>query len=91
MNSEVLKEIFWLCLGIMKNILSLAEFKLGKNTDDYKYFKKEVMDYFYNGLNKFYENLVKKSILKKCVCGAKLRHGYSPCKDCGGSGYTVKN
>jgi hypothetical protein len=90
MNTDIIKEIFWLCLGIMKSILSLAEFKLGKNTDDYKYFKKEIMDYFYNGLNKFYENLLKKNILKRCTCGAKVRHGYSPCKDCGGSGYTVK-
>ena len=90
MNTDIVKEIFWLCLGIMKSILSLAEFKLGKNTDDYRYFKKEVMDYFYNNLHKFYENLLKKDILKRCNCGAKIRHGYSSCKDCGGSGYKVK-
>jgi len=90
MNSEIIKEIFWLCLNIMKSILSLAEFKLGKNSDDYRYFKKEVMDYFYNNLNKFYENLLKKDILERCKCGSKLRHGYSSCKDCGGSGYKIK-
>ena len=87
---DVIKEIFWLCLSIMKSILSLAEFKLGKNTADYKYFKKEVMDYFYNGLTKFYENLEKKQILKRCDCGSKLRQGYNPCSKCGGSGYTTK-
>jgi hypothetical protein len=87
---EVIKEIFWLCLSIMKNILSLAEFKLGKDTADYKYFKKEVMDYFYNGLTKFYENLEKKNILKKCNCKATLRQGYNPCNECGGSGYTTE-
>lgn len=90
MNTDVLKDIFWLCLGIMKSILSLAEFKLGKNTDDYKYFKKEIMNYFYNNLNKFYENLLKKNILARCNCGAKLRRGYSSCNDCGGCGYKVK-
>ena len=67
---DVIKEIFWLCLSIMKSILSLAEFKLGKTTADYKYFKKEVMDYFYNGLTKFYDNLEKKKILKRCDCGS---------------------
>ena len=90
MNTDILKEIFWLCLGIMKSILSLAEFKLGKNSDDYKYFKSEVMNYFYNSLNKFYENLLKKKILERCPCSAKLRRGYSTCKDCGGCGYRVK-
>jgi hypothetical protein len=74
----------------MKSILSLAEFKLGKNTTDYKYFKKEVMDYFYNGLSKFFENLEKKGHVKRCDCGAKLRQGYNPCPKCGGSGYTNK-
>jgi hypothetical protein len=87
---DVMKEVFWLCLGIMKNILSLAEFKLGKDTADYKYFKKEVMDYFYNGLTKFYENLEAKKILKKCSCNSKLRQGYNPCTECGGSGYTTE-
>lgn len=88
--NDVMKEIFWLCLGIMKNILSLAEFKLGKNTTDYKYFKKEVMDHFYNGLTRFYEKLESKDILKKCDCGSKLRQGYNSCNNCGGSGFTTK-
>ena len=91
MKADVVKEIFWFSLSIMKSILSLAEFKLGKNSDDYKYFKKEVMDYFYNNLYKFYENFVKKGIFEHCTCGAKLRHGYSSCSNCGGSGYTTSN
>ena len=90
MNATIVKEIFWLCLGIMKNILSLAEFKMGKKTDEYKYFKKEVMNYVYDGLMAFYRNLEKKGILTKCGCSAKLRHGYSNCPNCGGSGYKAK-
>ncbi len=73
----------------MKSILSLAEFKLGKDTADYKYFKKEVMNHFYNNLTKFYDSLEKKNILKKCGCNSKLRQGYSSCNNCGGSGYTT--
>ena len=90
MNADIVKEIFWLCLGIMKSILSLAEFKLGKNTEDYKYFKSQVMDFFFNGLSKFYQNLVKQGYLEKCKCGAKLRCGYSSCNLCGGSSYKIK-
>ena len=84
---DVAKETFWLCLNIMKRVLSLAEFKLGKNTPDYAYFKKEVMDYFYNDLTKHFDSLESKNILKKCDCASKLRHGYNPCVKCGGSGY----
>lgn len=87
MNCEIIKQIFWMCLGIMKNILSLAEFKMGKKTDEYKYFKREVMSHTFNGLKEFYLNLEKKGIVKKCNCTATIRRGYSPCPKCGGSGY----
>lgn len=86
MIADVIKEIFWLCLSIMKSILSLAEFKLGKNSDDYLYFKKEVMNYTFNGLNKFYQKLVKEGHLEKCKNNCSLRKGYSKCI-CGGCGY----
>lgn len=75
----------------MKKILSLYEYKVGRDTDEYKYFKREVMDYFYNEMNKFYENLIKLQYAEKCSCGAKLRKGYSKCDDCGGSGYKEKS
>ncbi|MHA1754544.1 MAG: hypothetical protein ACTSYR_03395 [Candidatus Odinarchaeia archaeon] len=91
MNSEVIKQIFWLCLGIMKNILSLAEFKMGKKTDEYRYFKKEVMNFVYDGLSKFYKDLMKQGMVSKCNCGARIRKGYSSCGYCGGSGYKTSN
>ena len=90
MKTEIIKQVFWLCLGIMKNILSLAEFKMGKKTDEYKYFKKEVMNFVYDGLSRFYEDLLKQEIVRKCNCGATIRRGYSSCKSCGGSGYKSK-
>lgn len=90
MRADVIREIFWLCLSIMKSILSLAEFKLGKNSDDYRYFKAQVMDFFFNGLSKFYQNLLKKGILEHCPNNCKIRHGYSKCDFCGGCGYKVK-
>ena len=90
MNSDIIKQIFWLCLGIMKNILSLAEFKMGKTTEEYKYFKKEVMNYVYDGLSKFYKELLKKDLVVKCSCDSKIRRGYSSCVHCGGSGYKAK-
>lgn len=90
MKTEIIKQVFWLCLGIMKNILSLAEFKMGKNTDEYKYFKKEVMNFVYDGLTKFYGDLLKKEIVRKCDCGATIRRGYSSCINCGGCGYKSK-
>lgn len=89
MNTEIIKEIFWLCLGIMKSILSLAEFKLGKNSDDYIYFKSQVMSAFYDNLTRFYQNLLKKGILERCPNNCKIRHGFSKC-ECGGSGYIKK-
>ena len=91
MKAEVIKEIFWLCLGIMKNILSLAEFKMGKKTDEYKFFKKQVMNHTYEGLAKFYQNLEKSKVLERCDCNAKLRHGFSSCPKCGGSGYKSRS
>lgn len=86
MNNDIMKELFWLCLSIMKSILSLAEFKLGKNSDDYKYFKSEVMNYTFNGLTKFYQDLLKQGYVKKCPNNCKIRQGFSKCF-CGGCGY----
>ncbi len=85
------KEIFWMNLEIMKSILSLAEFKMGKNTDEYAYFKREIMNKVYTSLLSFYKKAEKEDSIIKCVCKASLRRGYSKCKECGGSGYTEKN
>ena len=84
------KEIFLLNLDIMKKNLDLVEFKLGKDTKDFKFCKKEIMNFTYNSLKKFFEELVKKEVITKCECKANLRQGYSNCKFCGGCGYIDK-
>ncbi len=85
-NIQIAKIIFLSSLSIMKKILNLAEFKLGKNSDDFKYFKSKTMDYTYEGLQKLFSNLESKKVVKKCKCKHSLRKGYSDC-ECGGSGY----
>ena len=81
------RDLFILQLSIMKNILNLGEFKLGKTSEDYKFFKREVMNCFYNSLKKYLEELRKEGNVQYCECKTKMRSGYSECKFCGGCGY----
>lgn len=83
------KIIYLDTLDTMKKILDLGEFKFGKNTDDFKYFKSKVMDYFYNGLTKLFKTLETEKIIEKCPNRCNLRKGYSKCL-CSGSGYIMK-
>ena len=86
-NGQIAKEVFLGNLGVMKDVLSLAEFKLGKDTDDYKYFKRKTMDFFYNNMLTMFQKMESSKLIVKCECKARLRHGFSPCENCGGSGY----
>jgi len=90
MKLQLAKTIFLNSLSTMKKILDLGEFKLGKKTPDYKYFKKQTMDFFYKNLKKLYKQMVDDKIIEKCDCKAKIRQGYSECPFCGGSGYKNK-
>lgn len=83
---QIAKAIFHKNLSIMKKILDLGEFKLGKKSDDFKYYKKQVMDFFYKDLKKLFKQFEDEKILKRCVKKCSLRKGYSDC-ECGGSGY----
>jgi hypothetical protein len=74
----------------MKKILDLGEYKFGKKSDDFKYYKKQVMDAVYKNLKKLFKHLVDEKILVKCNCKANLRQGYSDCESCGGCGYKNK-
>ena len=84
------REIFLLNLDIMKKCLDLVEFKLGKDTKDFKFCKKEIMNFTYSSLKKFYDDLAKKEIITKCDCKSNLRQGYSSCHKCGGCGFIEK-
>lgn len=89
MKIQIAKVIFLEQLAIMKKLLDLMAFKLDKRTADYRYIKKEIMDYFYNGLTKLFKQLESENIIERCACKASLRKGYKNC-DCGGSGFRNK-
>ena len=87
MKLQIAREIFLMSLSVMKSVLSLMEFKLGKDSEDYKYFKKQVMDYVYTSLLRLFLKLEVDKVLVRCTCGAKLRQGYAQCTKCAGAGY----
>ena len=74
----------------MKAVLNIGEFKFGKDTVDYKYYKKEVMNIFYNNVSELFKKMEKDNLITKCSCKANIRHGYKDCKDCHGAGWIMK-
>ena len=74
---QIAREIFLKTLETMKETLSLLEFKLDKNSKDYKYAKKKIMDYTYGNLLKLYKILEVAKVIEKCECKSKLRQGYN--------------
>ena len=86
---QIAKKIFLVCLTIMKSILDLAEFKLGKQSEDYKYFKKQTMKLFYDNISKLFDTLAQEGLIQKCSCKNKIKDGYANCV-CGGSEYINK-
>ena len=86
MKIQLAKIIFTTSLSIMKDILDLIAFKVGKDTDDFKYMKKKVMDSFYDKLKKLFKTLESNKIVTQCPNKCSLRKGYSDCI-CNGSGY----
>jgi len=83
---QIAKAIYLKELAVMKKILDLLAFKFDQRTNEFKYMKKQIMDYFYDTLNNKFRYLVNLKILKKCDCGTNVRKGYRKCK-CGGSGF----
>jgi hypothetical protein len=78
-------------LGVMKNTLKLMEFKFGgRDSEQFKYVKEQIMNFTYDGTKKFFIQGVADGVFEKCDCGANLRHGYTACEDCSGSGYKDK-
>ncbi len=88
MRIQIAKKIFLMNLSTMKQILDLAQYKLGKESDDFKYFKKQTMQLFYDSLEQLFDSMVQENIIKKCSCKNKIKDGYSECAlGCGGSGF----
>lgn len=90
MKIQIPKLVFLASLSIMKKILDLISFKVDKKSSDYKYYKQEIMNYFYNGLKKLFKQLSDEKAIIKCDCKHSLRKGYSNCTFCGGSGFKNK-
>jgi len=88
---NITKSIWETQLGIMKNLLKLGEFKFGgKDSEQFKYFKESVMNFVYDGSKKFFQQGVSEGMFERCSCGANLRHGWTDCTSCAGSGYKDK-
>jgi len=87
MKMQIGKMIFEKQLSMMKATLRMGEFKFGRDTDSYKYFKEQVMDTFYKGTLSLLRDMEKNGLLKKCQCHGNLREGYQDCSFCSGCGY----
>lgn len=81
------KSIFEMQLAIMKRILKLGEFKFGKDSDQFRFYKEETMNAVYENSKKFFQQGVSEGAFEKCSCGANLRKGWKDCESCCGSGF----
>jgi len=89
--ANIAKSVYETQLGIMKNALKLGEFKFGgKDSDQFKFFKEQIMNFHYDALKRFFIDGVKEGVFEKCICGANLRQGWKICESCAGSGYRDK-
>jgi len=79
--------IFLSNLEVMKEVLDLGEYKMGKDSKEYTYFKRRVMDTFYVRLKELLKGLADEKLIVKCSCNANLRQGYTKCPHCHGAGY----
>lgn len=69
----------------MKDLLDLVSVICNK--ENYPYYKRQIMDFFYSDLEEDFELLTDLGLLQKCECGASLRHGWTECPYCSGAGY----
>lgn len=87
-DGQLAKAIYLRNMAGMKEILNLGEFRMGgRDSKEYKFFKKIVMDQFYNSMTDLFDKLEERGVLVKCVCGTGIRQGYKPCDKCNGAGH----
>lgn len=87
-DGQLAKAIYLRNMAGMKEILNMGEFRIGnRESKEYKFFKKVVMDEFYNAMTDLFSKLEEKGILMKCTCGTGIRQGYKTCGKCSGSGH----
>lgn len=87
-DGQIAKAIYLRNMAGMKEILNMGEFRIGnRESKEYKFFKKTVMDQYYNAMADLFQKLEEKGILMKCPCGTNIRQGYKPCASCSGAGH----
>jgi len=83
------KAIWEMQLGIMKSQLKLMEFKFGgRDSEQFRYIKEQIMNYTYESAKKFFNQMIDEKVFERCACGANMRHGWTDCSSCAGSGYS---
>ena len=86
MTQPIARTIYLTQLNILKKILDLLEFKFGKDSETFKFLKKQIFDAFYLDTIKLFKNLEQKRLIKRCPKQCSIRQGYTDC-ECSGSGY----
>lgn len=87
-DGQLAKAIYLRNMSGMKEILKMGEFRIGKrDSSEYKFFKKVVMDEYYNAMLEIFTKLEEKGLFMKCPCGTTIRQGYKTCDKCSGSGH----
>jgi len=71
----------------MKDLLDMVNIIVPN--DNYAYYKRQIMDFFYGDLEADFEGLCDAGVLVRCECNASLRQGWSECPYCNGAGYTA--
>lgn len=87
-DTQIARLLYLDFLSAMKEILRLGEFKIGdRGSQDYKYFRRIVMDQFYGPMQGFFVALEEQGLVERCPCETNVRRGYQDCKFCNGAGY----
>ena len=84
---QLARQIYLTQLNICKKVLDLLQLKFGKESDDFKYLKKEVFNYFYVDMGKLFKQLEAEGLIKRCPNKCSIRQGYTKCEFCSGSGF----
>ena len=74
----------------MKELLDLVKFGVAKNEEDFLFYKRKIMDFFYGDMEDDFNELVDAGVLERCECRSSLRQGWSECPHCSGAGFKAK-
>lgn len=87
-DGQIARAVYLRNMAGMKEILNMGEFRIGdRKSKEYKFFKKVVMDEYYNAMTELFTKFSERGVLQKCTCGTDIRDGYKPCPLCNGAGH----